>query len=61
VSVCRDNNFFKLFLLTTYVVEFATVGLTEDGKPYHQLWNTDEINALLKKHDLAKEETAEET
>ena len=52
---------FDYFLLTTYIVEFATVGLTEDGKPYHQLWNTDEINALLKKHDLAKEETAEET
>jgi 20S proteasome subunit alpha 3 len=34
--------------------------LTEDGKPYHRLWSTDEIKELLQKHDLAKEETADD-
>ena len=41
-------------------VEFATVGQTKDGKIYHRLWNADEITALLKKHDLAKDEATEE-
>lgn len=41
-------------------VEFATVGQTKDGKIYHRLWSADEIDALLKKHDLAKDETKEE-
>jgi 20S proteasome subunit alpha 3 len=41
-------------------VEFATVGQTEDGKIYHKLWSAEEITALLKEHDLAKDETAEE-
>lgn len=42
------------------LVEFATVGKTEDGKVYHRLWSADEITALLKEHDLAKNEEAEE-
>lgn len=41
-------------------VEFATVGKTEDGKVYHRLWSADEITALLKEHDLAKNEEVEE-
>ena len=41
-------------------VEFATVGQTKDGKIYHKLWSAEEITALLKEHDLAKDETAEE-
>jgi 20S proteasome subunit alpha 3 len=41
-------------------VEFATVGQTKDGKIYHKLWSAEEITALLKQHDLAKDETAEE-
>lgn len=41
-------------------VEFATVGQTKDGKIYHKLWNAEEITALLKKHDLAKDEASEE-
>lgn len=44
----------------TPVVEFATVGQTEEGKIYHRLWSADEITALLKEHDLAKSEEAEE-
>ena len=40
----------------TCTVEFATVGRTESGKPYHHLWSADEITALLKEHGLAKEE-----
>ena len=41
-------------------VEFATVGQREDGKIYHRLWTADEITALLKQHDLAKDESAED-
>jgi 20S proteasome subunit alpha 3 len=41
-------------------VEFATVGQTKDGKIYHKLWSAEEINELLKEHDLAKDETSEE-
>lgn len=40
-------------------VEFATVGMKK-GKVYHRMWGADEINALLKEHGLAKEETASE-
>lgn len=36
-------------------VEFATVGKTEDGRIYHHLWSTDEIDALLKEQGLAKQ------
>lgn len=46
--------------LTIILVEFATVGQTEDGKIYHRLWSADEITALLKSNDLAKAEDAEE-
>jgi 20S proteasome subunit alpha 3 len=42
------------------VVEFATVGQTKDGKIYHRLWSADEITALLKEHDLAKDENTED-
>lgn len=42
-------------------VEFATVGQTKDGKIYHRLWSADEITALLKEHDLAKDKSTEET
>jgi 20S proteasome subunit alpha 3 len=41
-------------------VEFATVGQTKEGKIYHRLWNADEITALLKEHDLAKDESMED-
>jgi 20S proteasome subunit alpha 3 len=41
-------------------VEFATVGQTKEGKIYHRLWNADEITALLKEQDLAKDENAED-
>lgn len=48
-------------MLTNFcLVEFATVGKTEDGKIYHRLWDADEITALLKEHDLAKNEDTEE-
>ena len=47
-------------VLTSYVVEFATVGKTEDGKIYHRLWSADEITTLLKEHDLAKDEGADD-
>ena len=39
------------------IVEFATVGKTNDGRIYHHLWGADEITTLLKEHDLAKDET----
>jgi 20S proteasome subunit alpha 3 len=41
------------------IVEFATVGKTMDGKIYHHLWGAEEITALLKEHDLAKDEDGE--
>jgi hypothetical protein len=44
----------------TIAVEFATVGQTKDGKIYHRLWSAAEITALLKEHDLAKDENAED-
>lgn len=47
-------------MLTWFAVEFATVGQTKDGKIYHRLWSADEITALLKEHDLAKDESAED-
>jgi 20S proteasome subunit alpha 3 len=48
-------------LLTCHlIVEFATIGQTEDGKIYHRLWSAEEINELLKKNDLAKAEDTEE-
>lgn len=46
-------------MLTLFPVEFATVGKTKDGKIYHHLWGADEITALLKEHDLAKDENGE--
>jgi len=42
------------------IVEFATVGQTKEGKIYHRLWNAEEITALLKEHDLAKDESTED-
>lgn len=42
------------------IVEFATVGKTSEGKIYHHQWSADEITALLKEHDLAKEDTTEQ-
>ena len=47
--------------LTSIVVEFATVGKTKSGKIYHHLWSGEEIDALLKEHDLAKKDTSETT
>ena len=47
-------------VMLTKLVEFATVGQTEDGKIYHRLWSADEITALLKEHDLAKSEDTED-
>ena len=35
-------------------VEFATVGKDKSGKVYHHLWSGEEIDALLRRHDLAK-------
>ncbi|KAF3062298.1 putative proteasome subunit alpha type-3 [Daldinia childiae] len=46
--------------LSSEKIEFATVGQTKDGKIYHRLWSADEITALLKEHDLAKDESAED-
>jgi len=46
--------------LSAEKIEFATVGKTADGRIYHHLWGADEIMALLKEHDLAKEETADD-
>lgn len=42
------------------LVEFATIGKTEDGKIYHRLWSAEEINELLKKNDLAKIEESDD-
>lgn len=36
------------------------MGQTEDGKIYHRLWSADEINALLKEQDLAKDESTDD-
>lgn len=36
------------------------MGKTADGRIYHHLWGADEIMALLKEHDLAKEETSDD-
>jgi len=36
------------------IVEFASVGKTANGTIYHHLWGAEEIDALLKEHDLAK-------
>lgn len=36
------------------------MGKTADGKISHRLWDADEITALLKKHDLAKEENPDD-
>jgi len=49
-----------LKLIYSSLVEFATVGQTEDGKIYHRLWSADEITALLKEHDLAKDQSSED-
>lgn len=49
-----------IWLMSVRTVEFATVGQTEDGKIYHRLWSADEITALLKEHDLAKNEDTED-
>jgi 20S proteasome subunit alpha 3 len=46
-------------ILTPFLVEFATVGKTKDGRIYHHLWGADEITTLLKEHDLAKDENAD--
>jgi 20S proteasome subunit alpha 3 len=46
-------------ILTLFLVEFATVGKTKDGRIYHHLWGADEITTLLKEHDLAKDENAD--
>ena len=55
------QSYLKIFVLTSsFLVEFATVGKTDDGKIYHRLWDADEITALLKEHDLAKNEDTEE-
>lgn len=43
-------------VLTSLLVEFATVGKTKDGKVYHHLWGADEITTLLQEHGLAKAE-----
>ncbi|KAI9787451.1 MAG: hypothetical protein M1816_007499 [Peltula sp. TS41687] len=45
--------------LSSEKIEFATVGRTKNGTIYHHLWTADEITALLKEHDLAKDESAE--
>jgi 20S proteasome subunit alpha 3 len=47
---------FRFIILTfvLYVVEFATVGKTRDGKIYHHLWTADEIDSLLREQGLAK-------
>ena len=37
-------------------IEFATVGMSDEGMPYHHLWGADEIEALLREHGLIKEE-----
>jgi 20S proteasome subunit alpha 3 len=44
-----------------HLVEFATVGRTQDGKIYHHLWGAEEIDALLKEHGLAKPVDTENT
>lgn len=36
------------------------MGQTKDDKIYHRLWSADEIMALLKEHDLAKDEGTED-
>lgn len=46
-------------MLICFAVEFATVGKTKEGKIYHHLWSAEEIHALLKEHDLAKEDAEE--
>lgn len=51
----------QIWRLTSVVVEFATVGKTKSGKIYHHLWSGEEIDALLKEHDLAKKDTPETT
>lgn len=62
LSPATASTFFFLYVLLTgsLTVEFATVGHTKDGKIYHRLWDADEITALLKKHDLAKEENPDD-
>ena len=47
--------------LSSEKIEFATVGKTKTGKVYHHLWGAEEIEALLKEHDLAKVEESETT
>ena len=37
-------------------IEFATVGRLKDGKVYHHIWSAEEVNALLREHNLAKKE-----
>jgi 20S proteasome subunit alpha 3 len=36
------------------------LGQTKEGKIYHKIWSADEITALLKEHDLAKDENKED-
>ena len=43
------------------LVEFATVGRTKSGAIYHHLWAADEIDTLLREHDLAKPQESETT
>ena len=42
--------------LSSEKIEFATVGRTKKGEIYHHLWSAEEIDALLKEHDLAKKD-----
>ena len=42
-------------------VEFATVGRTKTGAIYHHLWGADDIDALLREHDLGGKKDGEET
>lgn len=59
MSLFRLRNY-ELVTNASSIVEFATVGQTEDGKIYHRLWSADEITTLLKEHDLAKDENVDD-
>ncbi|ODQ68325.1 N-terminal nucleophile aminohydrolase [Nadsonia fulvescens var. elongata DSM 6958] len=46
--------------LSSEKLEFATVGLDTNGKVYHKIWKPSDIDALLKKTGLVKEEEDED-
>ena len=42
------------------IVEFATISLNEENKVFYHLYKPDEIDVLLKEHNLGGQETEQQ-